>query len=400
MIAAKIGTDLAPHHARRLPLEEIFSFFKDITSGLAHLHANNYVHRDLKPQNCLLHRNGNSLRVLVSDFGEMQGVSVPRSSNATGYTGTMSFTAPEILTRNSQGALGNFTFKSDVFSLGMVMFFMCFGRLPYHYANLDDDAREDLDGLRDEVLAWQGMKTGRKERSDLPDMLYENLKLLLSRDPDQRPSTDDILRRMGAGSTFHDPRATSPLQDRFPSPEFGFKTDHSRSPDGEANGSWTNTAPNTAPKLPRRVSSETQKAPTLRHRPAKRESKELVVSKSLPSAALPSPRIAHANEKRHSHPPLLMPPPSTSLYQKMIMVIHRQETVVFVKCLVFLSKVWTMMSACSPSTPNQKILYPLLGIAALDLTGYIQGAWPSTILAIIHALVIFVADRTYAMCQR
>lgn len=70
---------------RHMSFEEIFSFFRDITSGLDYLHRNGYVHRDLKPGNCLLHRIGSQVRVLVSDFGEMQDAKVRRTS--TGNTG-------------------------------------------------------------------------------------------------------------------------------------------------------------------------------------------------------------------------------------------------------------------------------------------------------------------------
>lgn len=67
-------------NVRKLAFEEIYSFFKDITSGLAHLHASNYVHRDLKPSNCLLHKDGNDFKCLISDFGEVQAENVVRKS--------------------------------------------------------------------------------------------------------------------------------------------------------------------------------------------------------------------------------------------------------------------------------------------------------------------------------
>jgi len=73
---------------RHLSLEEIFAFFRDITAGLHYLHRNGYVHRDLKPSNCLMHKIGSQLRVLVSDFGEMQDASLSR--NSTGNTGQSS----------------------------------------------------------------------------------------------------------------------------------------------------------------------------------------------------------------------------------------------------------------------------------------------------------------------
>jgi serine/threonine protein kinase len=70
---------------RKLSFEEIYSFFKDITSGLAHLHAANYVHRDLKPSNCLLHKDGNDIKCLISDFGEVQAENVVRKSTGMIY---------------------------------------------------------------------------------------------------------------------------------------------------------------------------------------------------------------------------------------------------------------------------------------------------------------------------
>ncbi|KAF3924764.1 Endoribonuclease [Arthrobotrys entomopaga] len=83
-----------------LPFEQVISFFRDIASGLNHLHSNGFIHRDLKPSNCLLHDTGvpgAELRVLVSDFGEVQRENAKRKS--TGATGTISYCAPEVLRR-------------------------------------------------------------------------------------------------------------------------------------------------------------------------------------------------------------------------------------------------------------------------------------------------------------
>ena len=176
---------------RKLSFEEIYSFFKDITSGLAHLHSANYIHRDLKPSNCLLHKDGNEFRCLISDFGEVQAENVVRKS--TGSTGTISYCAPEVLKQDQSGHYGNFTTKSDIFSLGMILYFMCFGRLPYNSADSIQEEYEDIDMLRAEISSWSGFQDERRERPELPNQLYDFLKRLLAINPADRPSANDIL---------------------------------------------------------------------------------------------------------------------------------------------------------------------------------------------------------------
>ncbi|KAK4445526.1 kinase-like domain-containing protein [Podospora aff. communis PSN243] len=191
---------------RRLPFEEIYSLFKDITSGLAYLHAANYIHRDLKPSNCLLHREGSQLTCLISDFGEVQPENAVRQS--TGSTGTISYCAPEVLKKDGTGRYGNFTAKSDIFSLGMILYFMCFGRLPYHSANSVHEELEDIDMLRAEITDWKGFQDERRERPDLPSRLYQLLKKLLSVTPAERPSASEVLAAMKSESSLD--RSSSP----------------------------------------------------------------------------------------------------------------------------------------------------------------------------------------------
>ena len=184
----------------QLSFEEIYSLFRDITSGVSYLHASNYVHRDLKPNNCLLHREGGKLTCLISDFGEVQPEHVVR--NSTGSTGTISYCAPEVLKMDASGQYGNFTTKSDMFSLGMILYFMCFNRLPYQGANAIQEELEDIELLRAEITDWQGFRDERKERPDLPPKLYTLLKKLLSLDPNERPSANEVLVAMKSETYF------------------------------------------------------------------------------------------------------------------------------------------------------------------------------------------------------
>ncbi|KAK4096057.1 kinase-like protein [Parathielavia hyrcaniae] len=207
------GQSERPQIQKRLPPEEIYSLFKDVTSGLAYLHAANYIHRDLKPSNCLLHRDGNQLKCLISDFGEVQPGDAVRKS--TGSTGTISYCAPEVLKKDVRGIYGNFTAKSDIFSLGMILYFMCFGRLPYANANMIHEELEDIDQLRAEISDWKGFEDERRLRPDLPPKLYQLLKRLLAVNPIERPAANEVLGFMAAESSLdgmmRGSRNTSPL---------------------------------------------------------------------------------------------------------------------------------------------------------------------------------------------
>lgn len=113
--------------------------------------------------------------------------------HSTGTTGTISYCAPEVLKRDETGRYGNFSAKSDIFSLGMILFFMCFGRLPYKSADSVQEELEDVDLLRAEISTWQGYQEERRERPDLPVQLYHFLKRLLAINPSDRPTANEIL---------------------------------------------------------------------------------------------------------------------------------------------------------------------------------------------------------------
>jgi len=188
----------AMNEPRRLSFDDIYSFFRDVTEGLRFLHLNGFIHRDLKPSNCLLHTINGEARVLVSDFGEVQYENTIRKS--TGATGTISYCAPEILKPVSPGGpLGNFTFKSDIFSLGMILHFLCFADLPYYTANILHEELENLNDLREEIISWPGFDSRRHKRPDLPGKLYSFLKQLLSIQPEARPSSEDVLKGIKFG---------------------------------------------------------------------------------------------------------------------------------------------------------------------------------------------------------
>ncbi|XP_011193577.2 serine/threonine-protein kinase nekl-2 isoform X1 [Zeugodacus cucurbitae] len=104
------------------------SFIHDILLGLEYLHIRHIIHRDLKPENILIDNENN---FKIADFG----ISTIHSSNkpTKGLIGTFLYMAPEIMMGDG------YEFKSDVWSLGCILYEMCFGVSPFQYAkNVDD----------------------------------------------------------------------------------------------------------------------------------------------------------------------------------------------------------------------------------------------------------------------
>ena len=383
---------------RKLPFEEIYSFFKDITSGLNHLHINGYIHRDLKPSNCLLHDEGTGERprILVSDFGEVQVEDMVRKS--TGATGTISYCAPEVLRRQSSGVYGNFTRKSDIFSLGMILYFLCFARLPYSHADILNEENEDLDRLRDEITTWSGLHEERKLRPDLPEKLYTFLRRLLSLDPEERPTAEAILlgiktnsgldrisdsRSRSAGFMFEDLRndsRISPVESPRPStPARKMSTGFTR-PGG--------------PAQLRLASSHKERGqspiPHARERESNQEEATSPGGSLVLSRQFPSPT-------RHEMPQLTAPPAERSRFPKID--LHSQLGRRTLKVILLLFKVVSVNISCAPMAANPMVAYPLLGLAALDLIFSRPGFGTSFVLMVLHIAILLGASWACVCCM-
>ncbi|KAL8717359.1 MAG: hypothetical protein Q9225_005393 [Loekoesia sp. 1 TL-2023] len=389
---------------RRLPFEEIYSFFKDITSGLNHLHVNGYIHRDLKPSNCLLHDSGKGgLRVLVSDFGEVQLENMVRKS--TGATGTISYCAPEVLRRNDFGALGNFTTKSDIFSLGMILYFLCFSRLPYRHADYVNEENEDLDRLREEITSWSGLHEERKLRPDLPEKLYTFLRRLLSLDPADRPSAEEILHGIKTGSGLDE------IADARP-PSAGHIFDDLRntsrispvdSPHGGTPRPQTPTRQQSATGFARPGGNANLRLSSLQKFKARAQSPSAEDGSTSPlspndSLILREP-YPSPTKTRKTIPQLPAPPPrSQSFFSIRNLNFNNPSAQRSLKVLLFLTKVFSLNRLCSPMAARPIITYPLLALAAFDLAFIDLGIRISTVLMIAHVLLLSAFSASGVLC--
>jgi serine/threonine-protein kinase len=108
---------LADRLRSRMSLERVLDYAEQMLVAVAHAHERHVIHCDIKPENIILF-NGTQLR--LADFGIAR--LAQRTVRASG-SGTLGFLAPE-------QAMGRPSYRSDVFSLGLIFYRMLTGRLP------------------------------------------------------------------------------------------------------------------------------------------------------------------------------------------------------------------------------------------------------------------------------
>jgi len=105
----------------RLSIKETISIAIQVSMGIEAAHNNHIIHRDIKPQNIMISKEG---KVKVTDFGIAKAVS--SNTITSNVMGSVHYTSPE-------QARGGFSDeKSDIYSLGVTMFEMLTGRVPFN----------------------------------------------------------------------------------------------------------------------------------------------------------------------------------------------------------------------------------------------------------------------------
>ena len=136
-------------------IKEILRIGMQIASGLAAAHKQGLVHRDVKPANILL-ENGVE-RVKITDFGLARTVDDVTLTQTGIIAGTPSFMSPE----QAHGAA--LDHRSDLFSLGSVLYAMCTGRAPFRaettvatLRRVCDDTPRPIHGINPDIPDWLG----------------------------------------------------------------------------------------------------------------------------------------------------------------------------------------------------------------------------------------------------
>jgi hypothetical protein len=159
---------------RRLPVAEVLRVGREIAEGLAAAHARGVIHRDIKPGNVWL-ESAHAGRVKILDFGLARApTDDARLTRSGAIVGTPAYMAPEQARSQSVDA------RSDLFSLGCVLYRCCTGELPFKGA-------DTLAVLT--ALATETPRPVRQLNPEVPPALSDLVMRLLAKEPARRPSS-------------------------------------------------------------------------------------------------------------------------------------------------------------------------------------------------------------------
>ena len=188
--------DLLRSHGS-LPPAQVASLGTRIAQGLSAVHRAGVIHRDIKPANVLLSsrpsRGGDPAETVVvgvAPGGEMPETVVPRladfgvaricdtfsASHITGAIGTPLYMAPEILSLQAP------TSAADIYSLGIMLYEMVCGTTPFV-------------GEPAQLLSQHARRDAGRPQG-VPDPLWELIASMISKQPDTRPSIEDVAQHL------------------------------------------------------------------------------------------------------------------------------------------------------------------------------------------------------------
>ncbi|MFD5324333.1 serine/threonine-protein kinase [Streptomyces sp. NPDC127092] len=183
------GPDLHRYIRENGPLTPVAAALltAQIADALAASHADGVVHRDLKPANVLLAERDGAMFPMLTDFGIARLADSPGLTRTHEFVGTPAYVAPESAEGRPQ------TSAVDIYGAGILLYELVTGRPPF------------AGGTALEVLHRHLSEEPRRP-STVPGPLWTVIERCLSKDPDRRPSAENLargLRTVAAGIGVH-----------------------------------------------------------------------------------------------------------------------------------------------------------------------------------------------------
>ena len=164
----------------RLPIDRAVDICRQAAVGLEAASRRGIIHRDIKPQNLLLAPDGT---VKVTDFGIARATALSTMTRTGALMGTPHYMSPE----QAQGQ--RVDIRSDIYSLGIVLYQMLTGQLPF-------EANTPYEVIRQQVEQRPGPV--RRLRSDIPGAVERIVNRCLEKNPERRyQSPGDLARALG-----------------------------------------------------------------------------------------------------------------------------------------------------------------------------------------------------------
>ncbi len=175
----------------RFEIKDAMNYLTPILSALAAAHAIGIVHRDVKPENILISKEG---RIKIADFGLARGeiIGSTMTAESSVILGSVSYLSPEQVQRGIADA------RSDVYAVGIVAFEMLTGEKPFIGDTPIQIAYMHVN---------QDIPPPRSKRKDIPQALDDLISRATNRDPDKRPrDAGEFLNSLEAIAADLDPK--------------------------------------------------------------------------------------------------------------------------------------------------------------------------------------------------
>ena len=168
-----------------LAITDVGRIAGQVAEGLAAAHLAGIIHRDVKPQNILIDRQGHAK---VTDFGIATGADWTKVTRAGSIIGSARYMSPEQVRSKPVDA------RSDIYSLGVVMYEMLAGHPPFDGTSMPEIARQHLNNQPPPLTEF---------RPDVPRGLEKVVMRCLEKDPEERYASMDELLGALTGLGLH-----------------------------------------------------------------------------------------------------------------------------------------------------------------------------------------------------